>query len=336
MKQIEKTVQCCKLNQLLLFVLAATALSFSLAAFPVRASALEVSTHISTQTAQVVPPGGSACGPISATTFTPYIYDEALHSFEFTVPDASYVGLLGSVGNTSIPFRLITRRVDPSGAVRIHVDIATTPVRGTLPLQVTLLSARTGQPVCMSLVSMSVVGSGPAVQSKPVAVTQPALTTVESAPTSPSSSPTSAVTVPSTSSSGTAPWTTSTQRGTTSATSSSVVSTMQNALQNLCASDAGAYRLWLILLVLFTLIVGAALWAEFPMSMPCARTPERVAMIILGLLLLLLGFWYFSVSCRAALWMPLLAFLIAVLGLLAAFWNHPRVTQLLLIQDPKI
>ena len=77
------------------------------------------------------------------------------------------------------------------------------------------------------------------------------------------------------------------------------------------------------------------MWAEFPMSLSWARTPERIATIILVLLLLLLGFWYFSVSCRAALWMPLVAFLIAVLGLLAAFWNHPRVTQLLLIQETK-
>lgn len=336
MKKVWGTAQHQNLNSLLLLVIAVSAFLFLLVAFPLKTSALEVSTHMSTQTGQVVPPGGSACGPVSATTFTPYIYDGALHSFEFTLPDASYVGLLGSVGDTSIPFWLTTRRVDASGNLRIHVDVETTPVRGTLPLQVSLLSARTGQPVCLSVVSMTVVGSGPvALQNKPVTVTQPAPTIVENASTSPSSSPTLAVTVPRTSS-GTAPWTTSTQRGTTSATSSSVVSTMQNALQNLCASDAGAYRLWLILLVLFTLVVGAALWAEFPMSMPWARTPERVAMIILGLLLLLLGFWYFSVSCRAALWMPLLAFLIAVLGLLAAFWNHPRVTQLLLIQDPKL
>jgi hypothetical protein len=52
-------------------------------------------------------------------------------------------------------------------------------------------------------------------------------------------------------------------------------------------------------------------------------------------LLLLLGFWYVSAACRAALWMPLVAFLIAILGLLAAFWNHPRVTQLLLTKDSK-
>ena len=91
--------------------------------------------------------------------------------------------------------------------------------------------------------------------------------------------------------------------------------------------------MWVILLVLYALLVGAALWAEFPMSVSWARTPERVATGILVLLLALLAFWYFSTSCRAAIWMPLLAFLIAVLGLLAAFWNHPRVTQLLLMQE---
>ncbi|MEK7099589.1 MAG: hypothetical protein AAB883_00395 [Patescibacteria group bacterium] len=122
---------------------------------------------------------------------------------------------------------------------------------------------------------------------------------------------------------------------TTSTATGSVVSTFQNPLKNVCSSDTSAYRLWLILLVLYMLIVGALLWAEFPMSLPWARTPERIASIILVLLLLLLAFWYFSISCRAALWMPLVAFLVAVLGLLAAFWNHPRVTQLLLIQETK-
>jgi hypothetical protein len=69
------------------------------------------------------------------------------------------------------------------------------------------------------------------------------------------------------------------------------------------------------------------------MSWAWAQTPERVATAILVLLVLLLGFWYLSADCRAALWMPLVAFLIAILGLLAAFWNHPKMTRLLLIEE---
>ncbi|OGG52448.1 hypothetical protein A2851_05415 [Candidatus Kaiserbacteria bacterium RIFCSPHIGHO2_01_FULL_53_29] len=326
--------------QLLLLVLATSALFVSLSAFPMKVSALEIPT----QTQQVLPPGSNTCAALSAKDFTPYIYNGALHSFEFTIPDASYVALLGSVGNTPLPFVLMTRRVEASGVVRVHVDIATTPIRGTLPLRVTLFSARTGQPVCAAVVSMS-VGSGPiGGGSSPITQTPPATPVTYSGSTysnfsntsgSDNTTPTSDTTA--TDSDTLSSASSSQEAETVSATpTSSVVGTMQNTFKSICASDASAYRLWLILLVLYALIVGAALWAEFPMSVPWARTPERIATIILVLLLLLLGFWYFSVSCRAALWMPLVAFLIAVLGLLAAFWNHPRVTQLLLIQDSNL
>ena len=309
--------------QLFLFTMLGSVLFVALIVLPTKASALEMTA----QTSRVLPPGGNACALIVATAFTPYIYDGALHSFEFTVPDASYVALIGSAGDTPLSFQLMTRSIDASGALRVHVDLEATPIRGTLPLQVTLLSARTGQPVCLSVVSIN-VGSGPtqtsvsAPQPKPVATVTP--TTPKERPS------TSADTV--------VPSTTSAEQAETADTTptASVVSSIWNPLRSVCASEASAYRLWLILLVLFTLVVGAALWAEFPMSLPWARTPERIATLILALLLVLLAFWYLSVPCRAALWMPLLAFLIAVLGLLAAFWNHPRVTQILLIQDSNL
>ncbi len=295
----------------------------SAATLPTKAFALEASVN----TQQLLPLvlGANTCPALSVTSFTPYVYDGALHSFEFTITDPSYVALFGTVGDRSLSFEKLTRRTLPSGAIQIHADINTTPVKGALPLQVTLLSARTGQPVCMGIVSMS-VGSGP-VQSAPPTPPKPSVPIVK---------PSTTQQVPSTAPATTSPRPSATSSGTTTATSvTPVLNTMHDALNNLCVSEASAYRLWLILLVLFVLIVGVALWAEFPMSMPWARTPERIATLILVLLLLLLGFWYFSATCRAALWMPLVAFLIAILGLLAAFWNHPRVTQLLLTQNVK-
>ncbi|MEK7133719.1 MAG: hypothetical protein AAB804_01460 [Patescibacteria group bacterium] len=298
---------------------------------PANVAALEVTA----QTRQLLPPGSSSCAPISASAFTPYIYDGSLHSFEFTIPDASYVALVGSVGESSIPFELMTRQVDTSGAVRIHVDIETTPVGENLSLQVTLVSARAHQPVCLGVISVDLGPGEMAASATETPVTTPteavaAVTETVSAPVIDVSSP-DVDTAPET----TLPPDLVVQEGADAASTASVVSTVQNQLRSLCSSEADAYRLWLILLVLFTVAVGLALWAEFPLSMPWARTPENVATFILVLLLLLLGFWYLSATCRAALWMPLVAFLIALLGLLAAFWNHPRVTQLLLIQDSK-
>lgn len=306
--------------QLLLSVFAVTALSALFAVFPLKASALEVVS----QTQQILPPGANTCAPIQVTNFTPYIYDNALNSFEFTVSDASYVAVVGSVGKTSIPLRYMTRLPSTTGGVRIHVDVDTTPLVGSVPVTVTLLSAQTGQPVCASVVAVS-LGSGPVAQtpSYPTAPSKPA----------PSTAPSTHVAPVSTSSTMAPQGAVSTGTAVAPIVGAGI---MRSPLDRLCSSQASAYRLWLILLVLFAIFVGGLLWLEFPMTWAWAQTPERVASSILALLILLLGFWYFSIPCRAALWMPLVAFLIAILGLLAAFWNHPRMTQLLLIENTNL
>ena len=299
----------------LLIAAGAVALFSLFVMLPVKASALEVNT----QTQQILPFGPNTCAPIQIGNFTPYIYNNNLSSFEFVVSDPAYVAVIGSVGNTSIPLRYMTRSMDVSGGIRYHIDINDTPIIGTVPVTVTLLSARTGAPVCASVISVN-LGSGqvvstPIYSGTPTTVTHP----VKTIPV---------VTTPAATTSGEGSTATGTNAG-----APVVSSGMENPLKGLCASEASAYRLWLILLVIYALIVGGLLWLEFPMSWSWAKTPERVASIMLLLLVLLLAFWYLSSACRAALWMPLLAFLIAILGLLAAFWNHPRVTQLLLIEE---
>ncbi|MEY4747315.1 MAG: hypothetical protein RLZZ416_364 [Candidatus Parcubacteria bacterium] len=330
--------------QLLLLAVACT-FALSLSVFPGSARA----DVVAVRTQQLLPPGSNTCPAVAVDGFRAYIYDSHLDGFEFTVHDPSYVAFIATVGDTSIPFQFLNRSFDSAGNLLVRVNMYSTPIRGTLPLTVTLLSAPGGgAPVCVSVVAMS-VGSG-AVQGtsaqKPYA---PAPAPAAPAPSKPSTAqtpPSKSATPPSGASNPTSnpipqqgsagSWSpgmgmsTVTPGQTASGSASGIV---QNPLANLCASAAAAYRLWLILLVVYALVVGIALWSEFPMSAPWAKTPERIATIILAGLLLLLAFWYFSPSCRAALWMPLLAFLIAVLGLLAAFWNHPRVTQLLLIEE---
>src|SRR3989338_9112705 len=127
--------------------------------FPSHVSAAEVSV----QTAQLLPPGSNTCTPLAASGFTPYVYDNALHAFEFTLQDSSYVAVLGTVGNTNIPLNLMRRQIDATGALRIHADVATTPIRGSLPITVTLLSAKgPGLPVCVSMVVTTLLGTGSA------------------------------------------------------------------------------------------------------------------------------------------------------------------------------
>ncbi len=282
---------------------------FALGMIPASASAADLST----KTAQVVPPGGNGCPVVAASDFVSYIYDNTLNSFDFVISDASYVALVGSAGETGIPFNQMTRMgIDAQGKLKMHVDVEATRVGASLPITITLLSARPNQPVCLSVVSTTLAGIAQthAASQKPAPVAAAAKPEQET--------PTRSEAIPS--------------AGGVVATGS-FVSSIGQALKGACATPLAAQRTWLILLLAYMLIVGIALWAEYPLSLPSMRTPERVAGIVLALLLALLCFWYFSATCRTALWMPLVAVLIAILGLLAAFRNHPRVTQLLVVRN---
>src|SRR3989344_863623 len=89
-----------------------------------------LASEVSVQTVQLLPPGSNTCTQAVVSGFTPYVYDGTLHALEFTVSDSSYVAIIGAAGSTGIPFNQITRRIEQSGAVRIHADVATTQIRG--------------------------------------------------------------------------------------------------------------------------------------------------------------------------------------------------------------
>ena len=290
---------------LLPFLLVLAAVLVSFITIPKQTSAAELSA----QTAQVLPLGGSTCAPLAVSGFTPYVYGGALHSFEFYVQDASYVALIGSAGGTSIPFNTMTRRAGPSGSVQIHVDVATTPVAGTLPIAVTLLSAKgSGQPVCISVVTATVQSSGNVavivpISPSPVATPAPAPTPAKPAPT-----------------------TVGPAKATPTPTATGVVATspllarIQNSLHDACVADGGAVRIWFFLLAVYALIVCAALFWR-PTQIPPAYGKEWVAGAITIPFILLFGFWYLVESCRVSPWVPAFAVLIALAGLATAFWN---------------
>ncbi len=304
------------------------------AAYPTTTNA----DSINTQTQQLIPPGMNTCAAVTATNFTPYIYADQLDSFEFTVPDASYVALVGSVGNTPVGFQLMTRRVDPAtGVVRIHVDVDPIRLTGTLPIQITLLSAKTGQPTCAAIVNAT-VGTGPIMTTPTTPPTTPptggtsggaggANSGSNTGSTSGGASTTGGAGKPAATSS------TSTKPTTTATTTASTSAGVSNPFASMCSSQSGAYRLWLVLVVLYALLVGALIWAEWPESWAWVRRHEWVAAGILVPLAVLLLFWYFAVNCRGSWLMPAVLILIALAGLVARFWDHPYVKRILLIEE---
>jgi hypothetical protein len=98
----------------------------------------------------------------------------------------------------------------------------------------------------------------------------------------------------------------------------------------MCGDGGGAFRLWLILLVVYVLIVIVAVVGK-PQMPPALRTQEWTAAAIVVPFLLLFGFWYFVESCRTSPWIPVIATIIALAGLSAAFWENkggPKVINL--------
>ena len=290
------------IRSLLLLLLLGVAAVVVTIAFPSQTSAAEVSV----QTSQLLPPGGNTCQTLQVSGFTPYVYDNALNSFEFTLPDSSYVAILGSVGNTSIPFQLMTRRIDASGALHVHVDIATTPVVGTLPISVTLLSAKgSGQPVCISVITTSIQSAGGSVSKAPT--TQPV----------------GGVTKKPVASTGTA---TTTVVGTLENGSATlpIVGSTESVLKNLCSGGVASV-LGIILLAIYALLMWLAISAEKPW-VTAIRPLEWTAVAIIVPLILLLGLWYFPESCRAQTWVPVVGILIALGAIIATYKNHPEET----------
>lgn len=301
------------------FLTATAGIVLACAMTPAPATAAELSI----KTAQVIPPGGthSACIPVQASNFVAHVYGGKLHSFDFSLSDPSYVAVAASAGDTGIPFNLMTRRIDQTGALITHVDMPATAVGTGLPITVTLLSARGAPlPVCLTSVSTAVPGAVPhvypAASGSSTRTSTPAASVTEEPEAQESK----------------------TESGQGSASValpiiSNIGTSIGQAIRGACATPTASQRTWLILLLAYLVVIGVTLWAEFPLSLPALRTPERAAGIIMVLLLFLLAFWYFSEACRTAAWMPLTAILIAALGVLAAFRNHPRVSRLLLPQE---
>ena len=281
-------------------------------AFPLQASAAEVSV----QTAQLLPPGGNTCTQLQASGFTPYVYNGALHGFEFTVADSSYVAIAGSVGDLNIPFHQMTRRIESSGSVRIHVDMATVPVSKDLSIRVTLLSAKSApQAVCISSISTTIPAEKGVSQATSIPAPSP----------KPSSGTSATKPVPGTGDSTMEATTTpplSADTGKTPATSTKATAAAitQNILKDMCSSVSGSSRLWFILLAIYAVIVVTMIFGQ-PQILAQMRTQEWTAAAIVVPFLLLFGFWYFAESCRVSAWVPAIATFIALAGLSAAFWN---------------
>lgn len=281
-------------------------------------------------TVQLLPPGGANCQPLAVVNVTPYIYDGALHSYDVTVADPSYVAISTSVGNTAISMRQMTRRINTLGQARTHVDVQTTPIYGSLPVNMTLISAASGQPVCMSVVSFNVEGS---------AVMPPA-------PGSGSTTGGTGTGVGGTATGGTATGTatgsgTGTGTGTatgsgmgtgTAGTTGEEPGSWTSFVNAVCSSTNTSLQLWFVLLTVFLLITAAVAISEPSLMNRSLYLPG----ILIGIpLLVLLAFWLAVPDCRGAYWVPILALIVALGGALYAYRQRPEIANIIQLPPAK-
>ena len=260
-------------------------------AMPYSAAAAEVTVN----TAQVIPPG-SSCTPLQVTNIHPYIVGNTLQSVDITVSDPSYVAVVASVGDTSYSFRYISRWHVPDGSVRQHLDVQTTPIGSSLPVTLTLLSGKPGQPICLSIVSFSVTGTGP------IYVPHPPVTRVPPVEVPPN----------------TLPGTGSTSTSNASNTVSVVRGFGFGTLSDMC-TPSGSLQLWFLLITLY--LVGAAVVSLREPTVP--ERPLTATTLLLLIPALALGaFWLMASTCRGADWVPVVLIVIAIASLLAALWER--------------
>ena len=275
----------------------------------------------------LLPPNTTSCPTVGVSQITPYVYDGHLDSFDITITDASYVAIGGSVGDTPVDFHYMTRSYTSDGALRIHVDIASTPINETSPLKVTLLSSRPDtQMTCALSIRGDVTGTPdaqgvPEIPTTPVYPTQPPVrNTHGGAHRSKDAGPTGNM------------------MGTTSSTSTvaqprdnTVFVGALSALGTVC-SKSSSWKLWTILLVLYGLFVIVLSMQSTEQESPHSWNTA----LILALLAALLGLWYLSATCRAGPWAPIIALLIAIGGIwLIGGHDDARQMKLLLPENKK-
>lgn len=258
------------------------------------------------QTAQLLPIGGAnTCRPVTTQGIVAHTQEGALHSFDVTIGDPSYVAVYAQVGDQALPFRYMTRFNHGGGFLRHHVDLNTTPIRSGIPVSLTLLSSPPGAPTCLTVISFTVGANGTILA--PGAVTTP---TTPPASTN-GGSTTGAPTAPSKPAAPAKP----TAPEAPAATSGPVTAGPIARVQSLCEGN-GATQLWFLLLAVYIVIAALTALAKPPLAQKSIWMPLALILVPLAALLVL---WIFAPSCRAAGWIPALSIIVAVAALLAAF-----------------
>jgi hypothetical protein len=279
-------------------LLAGVAVSFGFVAAalsPSLASAEEY--RIGVVTAPVF--SSSVCPVLPVASFTPYIYEGKLHSFDIVLGGSMpYVPVLGSAGSESFGFSQFSRVAAVPG--KFHVDIAAVPLDRAFPLTVSLLSP--GAHTCLSVISIQISGSITSPISPLYTPTKPVRVSYET-PSAPVSYETDQKV--------------SSEEKDPLPVVGSAFPVRMGQVSDYCKMG-GAARVWLLLIALYAVFL--TLIVLYREKLPqVLRTDEALSALIVGPFLLLFAVWYLAPFCRAATWVPFFATALAIGALLLAF-----------------
>ena len=278
---------------------------------------VEAATAVSVD--QVLPPQGESCAVLGATDIRTFIYDGALHSFEIGVSDPSYVAVAAQVGEQTVPFNQITRHLDGSGNLTLHVDVATTPLVSDTPVSITLMAVQQGNITCVATVSSIIAAQEPGT----VPINRPAVPADDYVYLRQDTVHEPVVT----SAPGQGPGQPATEEKPLKPVPSLVTAT--HALGDACKTTTGASKLWTVLLVLYAIFVALLAYLRRGHE---HESPWSIPLTVLGFLGLLL-LWYLSAACRTGAWAPISATIIACLGLIAMTFEEDPKGEVLLLKD---
>ena len=249
---------------------------------------------------------------------TPYTANGELQSFDVVIADRQYVSLLATTGDTGVPFNYMSRWNNTDGSLKIHVDVPSTPIYGSLPVSVTFLSAQSGQPVCLSVVSFDVQGNATTPAPRPSYI-------------SGSSGPAPSTETSSTGGNATSGAATTTSASGTIPAASVTALTLGERLDRVCTGN-GSLELWFLLITLYLAATAAVALTQPPL----VNRSEYLPGVLIGVpFALLAAFWYLAPMCRGAGWVPLVLLLIAIAGVIVAFREPRTAAPMVQLPSPK-
>jgi hypothetical protein len=307
--------------------------AFAAVLMPVSASAVSVDVYVKTTTllpaATTTGSGAplsnaststSTCAPLQVLSFRTHVYDNELNAIDVSIADPSYVAIAAQVGDNPIPFQLINRHLETPGHLGLQVNTPSIPMTEDAHLDLVLVSANPGAPICVATVAINLAATGnnsgsPAASGSGAAAYHPGVKKTTSAGSTKGKLSVSQG------------W------GVGSASGMAQVPFMvhvKSKLDSACSTTRGTSRLWAVLLGIYLLVVAAAILAQ-PEGVPDSRSVTLLGAAILLPLVLLFGIWTVSRMCQAGSWVPLIAALIALVGFIAVFRNDPRFAKFVLL-----